>query len=380
MSKVRVNVRSVVNMDGVRREKRNGRDVIVVPSATMPDDIVMNRIKYPADEIKQAFPSLNRTPAPFGHPLVNGKFVSASDPEGINRSYIGAHNENVRQSEGRVFLDKVIDVEVANRTKSGKAVIDAIDKGEPVNTSTGLLCDLNDPDGEDHDHIATNILFDHDAILLEEEGAATPEQGVGMLVNSKGEVEEIEVINSSATEAMRDLDWAVESAVRAMEKMENIPLYERIKSAIMDAFVGSERETQANMETTDMADEKKLEELSATVNSLQEQMGKIGETIAEAVSTAVKPLTDAQAELKANQDAKDKAELDGLVEKIVKANVLDEDSAKELTLNAARKLAEKAVPGKAAPVGKGNINNANDDEWAGYSLNAEIDGKKEEAA
>lgn len=346
MKQVRVNVRSVVNMAGVRKEKRNGRDVMIVPSATMPDDIVMNGIKYPAKEIEASFASLNRTPAPFGHPLVNGKFVSASDPEGINLAYIGAHNENVTRQNGRVFVDKVIDIEVANRTKDGKAVLDAINKGEPVHTSTGLLCDLHDPEGDDHEHVARNILFDHDAILLNEEGAATPKQGVGMLVNSKGETQEIEVVNSSATEAMRDLDWAVESAVRAMEKLDNAPLYERIKSALMDAFSSSGRETSANRKEADMADEKQLEELSAKVNALSEAMDKIGDTIAE----AIKPLTDAQAELKANQEAKDKVELDGLVAKIVKANLLDEDAAKELTLNAARKLAEKAVPGKAAPI------------------------------
>lgn len=376
MKQVRVNVRSIVNMAGVRKEKRNGRDVMIVPSATMPDNIVMNGIKYPAKEIEASFASLNRTPAPFGHPLVNGKFVSASDPEGINLAYIGAHNENVTRQNGRVFVDKVIDIEVANRTKDGKAVLDAINKGEPVHTSTGLLCDLHDPEGDDHEYVARNIHFDHDAILLNEEGAATPKQGVGMLVNSKGETQEIEVVNSSATEAMRDLDWAVESAVRAMEKLDNAPLYERIKSALMDAFSVSGRETSANRKEADMADEKQLEELSAKVNALSDAMDKIGDTIA----TAVKPLIDAQAELKANQDAKDKAELDGLVAKIVKANILDEGAAKELTLNAARKLAEKAVPGKAAGVANGKLKTTEDDEWEGYSLNAAIDGEKKEAA
>ena len=371
---VRVNVNSVVNAAGIRREKRNNRDVIIVPSATLPDDIVMNRIKYPANEIANAFKSLERTPAPFGHPLVNGKFVSARDPEGINLSYIGAHNENVRRHDGRVFLDKVIDVEVANRTDDGKAVIAAIDKGEPIHTSTGLLCDLYDPEGDDHDYVARNILFDHDAILLNEEGAATPKQGVGIFVNSKGETKEIEVVDSSASEAMRDLDWAVESAVRAMEKMENLPLYERIKSAIMGAFA-FERETSATNGEADMTVTKEqFDQLDAKVNALAEAIS--GEKIAEAVQNAVKPLTDNLAEMKANQEAKDEAEKAGLVAKIVKANLMDEDTAKELTLNAARKLAEKAAPGKAAPVAAGGFNNADDDEWKGYSLNAHIDNGK----
>ena len=43
---VRVNIRCLANTAAIRREKRNGRDVIVVPSATMPDDVIMNGIRY----------------------------------------------------------------------------------------------------------------------------------------------------------------------------------------------------------------------------------------------------------------------------------------------------------------------------------------------
>jgi hypothetical protein len=373
--KIRVNVRSLANVAAVRKEKRNGRDVVIVPSATLPDDIVMNGIKYPADEIAKSYMTLNRTPAPFGHPKVNGKFVSARDPEGINVSYVGAWNENVRQEGGRVLLDKVIDVAVANQSENGKAVLEAIDKGDPVHTSTGLLCELGAANGDDHKHTAMNIMFDHDAILLNEDGAATPEQGVGMLVNASGETEEIEVINSALSEADRDLDWAVDMAVRAAEKIQKASFYERIKTAILDAM-RSEREPQANEKELEMADEKKLEELSAKVNTLSEGFDKIGETIANAVTAAVKPLVDAQAEMVANQKAKDDAEKAELVAKIVKANILDEEAAKELTLNAARALAEKAKPGKAAAVNGAFKPGADNDEWAGYDLNANINPEK----
>ena len=37
-AQVRVNVRTALNTAKVRREKLNGRDVLIVPSATMPDD------------------------------------------------------------------------------------------------------------------------------------------------------------------------------------------------------------------------------------------------------------------------------------------------------------------------------------------------------
>lgn len=373
--RVRVNVKSLANSKDARREKRNGRDVIVVPSATLPDNVVMNRIMYSADEIEKSYRSLNRTPAPAGHPLINGQFVSARDPEGINIGWIGAWNENVRRENGFVFLDKVIDIQRANQSDEGKAVLAAIDKGEPIHTSTGLYCNLEVANGHaDYDSFARDIEFDHDAILLNEEGAATPTQGVGMLVNSQGEQEQIEVINSALDDAERDLDWAADMAARAVERMERAPLLDRIKSAIMEAVRGTEREQSTNKEDMDM-DKEQFDALSAKVNDLAEAQGKIGETVANAVKEAMKPLTDNMEAMQANQKAKDDAEKADLEAKVVKANILDADTARETPLNTLRKLAEKAKPGKAAAM-NGAFDPGEDDEWAGYSLNSHVEEKK----
>ncbi len=350
MKQVRVNIRSVANAATIRREKRNGRDLIIVPSATLPDDVVMNGILYPADEIAKSFKGLERTPAPLGHPTLNGRFLSARDPEGLNAHYIGAWNENVRQEGGRVLLDKVIDVEVANRTEGGKSVLSAIEKGGPIHTSTGLLCRLETANGEaGHSKIARSMEFDHDAIMLDEQGAATPEQGVGMLVNAQGEQEEIEVINSALAEADRDLDWALESVARALEKRERAPLLDRMKTVLLQALglEGSPSE-QLNKDADMTVSKEQFDALSAKVDTLSEGLTNIGTTITDAVANAIKPVTDAHAEAVANQKAQDAAEHTDLVGKVVAANLLDEETAKELTLNALRKLAPQAAPGKAA--------------------------------
>lgn len=374
--RVRVNIRSVANAAAARREQRNGREVMIVPSATLPDNIVMNGILYPAEEIGKSYRGLNRTPAPAGHPMIGNSFVSARDPEGINIGYIGAWNENARRENGRVFLDKVIDIEVANRTDKGKAVLGALEKGEPIHTSNALFCDLEPAqEGAGHQYVARNIKWDHDAFLLDEEGAATPDQGVGVFVNRAGEANEIRVVNSALEMADRELDWAAMSVVRAFEERDRASLADRIKSAIADMF-GAERESATNGKEDPMAvSQEQFNQLSDEVKALSENVSGLGETITNAVSEAVKPLKDHVDQIKANQDAKDKAELDGLVEAIVKANIMDADTARELTLNAARKLAPMAKPGKAAALNANGFNGAADeqDEFAGYSMNANID-------
>lgn len=353
-AQVRVNIRTLANSAAIRREKRNGRDVIIVPSATLPDDVVMNDILYPAAEIAKSFKTLERTPAPLGHPAINGKFLSARDPEGINGHYIGAWNENVRQEKGRVLLDKVIDVEFANQSPGGQRVLAAIEDGDPIHTSTGLLAMMDAANGDvPYKFTARDIEFDHDAILLDEEGAATPDQGVGMMVNSAGQ--EIQVVNSIfSDEADRELGWAVESAVRALEKKQRASLMERILTALTEAF-GSERvpSEQQNKDADMTVSKEQFDALSGEVKTLSESLSNIGTTITEAVANAIKPVTDAQAEAAANAKAKDDAEHADLVAKVVKANLLDEDTAKELTLNALRKLAPQAEPGTAAALNSG---------------------------
>lgn len=209
MTKIRVNIRSVVNHASVREELDvNGRMCIVVPSKTLPDDVVMNDIKYPAAEIAKSFNTLEGTPAPMGHPIVRGQYVGVGHSEAY--PFIsGAINRNVKRVDGVVHLEKWIDKEYA--TRNHPSLIEAINKKQPIHTSTGLTLErIEVANGADYKYEAHNMLFDHDAILLNEVGAATPEQGVGVFVNSAGD--QYEVVNSVLSEAA---DSELRNALRA---------------------------------------------------------------------------------------------------------------------------------------------------------------------
>ena len=209
MTKIRVNIRSVVNHASVREELDvNGRMCIVVPSKTLPDNVVMNDIKYPAAEIAKSFNTLEGTPAPMGHPIVRGQYVGVGHSEAY--PFIsGAINRNVKRVDGVVHLEKWIDKEYA--TRNHPSLIEAINKKQPIHTSTGLTLErIEVANGADYKYEAHNMLFDHDAILLSEVGAATPEQGVGVFVNSAGD--QYEVVNSVLSEAA---DSELRNALRA---------------------------------------------------------------------------------------------------------------------------------------------------------------------
>ena len=201
MTKIRVNIRSVVNHASVREELDvNGRMCIVVPSKTLPDDVVMNEIRYPAAEIAKSFNTLEGTPAPMGHPIVRGQYVGVGHSEAY--PFIsGAINRNVKREDGTVHLEKWIDKEYA--TRNHPALIEAINKKQPIHTSTGLILErIPVANNDGYKYEAHNMVFDHDAILLNEVGAATPDQGVGVFVNSAGD--QYEVVNSVLSDDSAD--------------------------------------------------------------------------------------------------------------------------------------------------------------------------------
>ncbi|MBX2848973.1 MAG: hypothetical protein KTR16_11675 [Acidiferrobacterales bacterium] len=195
MPKELLQIPLTINASMVRREMVDGADCIIINSATLPDNIVMNGGLYPAEEIANSFASLERVLAPVGHPEKDGKYISANDPYAIHNFDVGAYVANVERKNGKVYHDTVINIDVANQTERGRELLEAIanmeKNGTPIHTSTGVLLErepLDEPQtnaaGLEYSWIARNMTFDHNAILPNQIGAATPEQGVGMMVNS----------------------------------------------------------------------------------------------------------------------------------------------------------------------------------------------------
>lgn len=217
MKRNRVNVLSVVNSaSNISTETIDGKPHIVVRGITpVVDDIVMNRKLYPAAEIEKAYNTLERNPMPLGHPKVDGKHVSARDVRAVNEYHVGAWLQNVSHEDGKVTGDMYVNRQYAESSEKGKRLINRLDEmiagtnSEPIHISTGLLYSgiaaNGESKGKKYNEIATNMMFDHVAVLLDEPGAGTPSEGVGIFVNSEGEEVEIEVaLLSDAADCTRE--------------------------------------------------------------------------------------------------------------------------------------------------------------------------------
>ena len=434
--RVLVQCSTLVDRNAVTRKNVDGVEHIIVSSHTLPDNVVMNGGLYPADEIANSFMSLERTLAPVEHPSDQaGNFIPAADPAAIHNFYAGAFNENVRRDGDRVAIDKVINVQEALKTDRGKRLLDRINELEtsndprPIHTSTGVFLEVEVLDGpqtngagQEYTWVARNMVFDHDAILLETVAAAQPHQGVGMGVNRDGETIDVqqalvtidadpneEMSHSEIREALDtairqpplDGDWVSDifeetvifmagdlyfSAPYRMEgriaRIVGIPIPvdkdvayipktnqegDTMKELMLKALADAGVTVNAEISDDDLL--AKYNELTATQNSSDsESASDDAAGIAEAVSNAVKPLAEKIDGLEAQINQQDTDEVDRYAE-----IVGNSDKYPGLAVDAAKKLDVETLKGMAANCGSAHgvpfsINNGTDGDDATKSF------------
>jgi hypothetical protein len=196
----RVHVLTTVNY---RNVSKTGGTYTIRDVCGAVDGIVMNGMLYPGDQLAKSAPTLNGKPAPAGHPKnPAGQYISAANGDALLSSYVGSVCRNARHTAGRTLVDITVNEAQARAMPDGVAIVERLDAAiagtsvEPVHVSTGLLCEPitanGTSGGKAYERIATNITYDHLAILLHEQGAGTPEQGVGMWLNAAGQPEQVE--------------------------------------------------------------------------------------------------------------------------------------------------------------------------------------------
>ncbi|MBI6529070.1 DUF2213 domain-containing protein [Proteus vulgaris] len=201
-----IHVKSLaINSSNISTETIDGDEHIVIRGVVpVVDDVVMNGGLYPASEINKSFQSMEGRQCPYGHPKIGTDYVSADTPRAVNQFHIGAWAENVRKDGERVVMDVKVNRRFADATEKGKEFLARVDdiiagnSTDPIHVSTGLLLQREQNKGKSkgkpYTWVARNMHFDHIAILpASEPGAATPKDGVGMFVNSKGEKLNIEL-------------------------------------------------------------------------------------------------------------------------------------------------------------------------------------------
>lgn len=196
----------------VRREVRGGREYLVVPATLIVPGVLNGSrgpLYYPPDEVARNADDWNDVPIVVRHPTKNGIHVSGRSPDVLDRYKVGrvygAHVDN----KGRLRGEGWFDVEATKRVD--RRVYDSLSAGLPVELSTGLFTENEKAGrganhlGREYDYIARNYKPDHLAVLPDEVGACSVNDGCGFLVNSvppEADRLDWEVVNAYDTEAV----------------------------------------------------------------------------------------------------------------------------------------------------------------------------------
>lgn len=424
-----VNIASLVVNSDIRTETIEGVEFMVIPSKTMPPGVVMNQILYDADEVEATIHTLDGSPVTLGHPVVNGRFAAASAPLAQAKyGLLGAHNRvKGKTDDGRWVVEKLIPTEQLQNTERGKKLAEAIKHKRPIHTSTGVYL-TKEPEigvnamGQEYTSRAKIDRFDHDAILLNEVGAATPEQGVGLFVNEAGEKEETEVmyVNLSSGDdfsmSSNGMRMKLQDAARKQFNPEDdddmwiyvedfnetkaIVCQKNKQFAVEYKMVGDEIEFVGELKKVESAGFKFTEVIgrivdkvisvvksepsdeSQTVNKNREgnevDETKVNEMIANALAAkeaekaqAIKDAVEQgiAAALAANAQTQAEAEKAQLVEQVVNAKLLPEDAAKECGIAALKAMLESNSKGQPAMgLRRGVPSNQDEDIFANYKI------------
>lgn len=187
---------SIVPVDNAlgkaRRETLNGRPFLVAPVVMLVPGVLNGsggKLLYRPEQVSRNPAGWNGFPLTAGHPTLNGKPVSARNPKVYNRYFLGhVFEAKFNQSlQGEAWFDE----EVTNRVDP--RIIRALQVGMPIEVSTGLFLQADKaPEGAVYNGVAydfdtKNYHPDHLAVLVDEKGACSIDDGCGVNRNSSHE-------------------------------------------------------------------------------------------------------------------------------------------------------------------------------------------------
>lgn len=176
----------------VRRERRNGRDYYVAPLSLIVPGVLngsQGPLYYPQEEVAADVHSWNDIPLTAYHPThpVSNSPLSAAEPGVLDRQGIGFVS-NDHFHEGKRRGEGWFDVEKMKRVD--RRILEALEEGRPLELSTGLFTDNTvaptgaNFNGRPYSYVARNYRPDHVAILPDQVGACSKQDGCGVLVNT----------------------------------------------------------------------------------------------------------------------------------------------------------------------------------------------------
>lgn len=180
--------RIICNLAGpARRSVLNGVECTIIPMVMMVEGVLNGSngaLLYPAAELKKSAPAWNMKPIMLGHPTNSyGVNVSARSPEMLAASCVGVILNAKCGDNGKLVAEAWLDNKRADELDP--RILQSIANNQQMEVSTGLFTENEQRSGEFHGKrysaIARNYQPDHLALLPDQLGACSIQDGCGTL-------------------------------------------------------------------------------------------------------------------------------------------------------------------------------------------------------
>lgn len=184
----------VSNLVGlVRNETLEGRPYLAVPMVMIKEGVLNGSdgpILYTSEELAKVPQVWNTKPVVVQHPTLNGKSLSACDPDVLEKYRVGMI---LNTSWDGQRLKAEAWLEPSRLEAVDSRVLNAVQKGEMMEVSTGLFSEIESKPGvfkgRHYKGVVRNLRPDHLAILPDSIGACSIADGAGLMRNSRKEME-----------------------------------------------------------------------------------------------------------------------------------------------------------------------------------------------
>lgn len=184
----------------------NGQRHAVVPMVMIVPGVLngsKGSILYTEEENRRSVKAWNGMPITVNHPTSDGISVSARNPAIIEKVGIGTVFNAVVDDEGKLKAEAWINI--VKTQKVDNRIFKKIKDKQPVELSTGLFMEAEPaPEGsvfnnKEYGLIAKNYAPDHLAILPDQKGACSLEDGCGLLINELNHSELYDRLDAALT-------------------------------------------------------------------------------------------------------------------------------------------------------------------------------------
>jgi len=177
----------------VRNEILEGRPYLAVPMVMMKEGVLNGSdgpLLYTSEELAKVPQVWNTKPVVVQHPTFNGKSLSACDPVVLEKYRVGMIM-NTSWDGQRLKAEAWLEPSRLEAVDS--RVLNAVQKGEMMEVSTGLFSEIEPKPGvfkgRHYKGVVRNLRPDHLAILPDSIGACSIADGAGLMRNSRKEME-----------------------------------------------------------------------------------------------------------------------------------------------------------------------------------------------